>query len=174
AEPTIEFVRDSVVGKHRHFTIRITPNRQVNRYDIFANENMSLHNLKANRATAIGQKGSLYSRKGRKVLSYYVVSQEPLTLTFSIPSHTQLDMELLESSFDLMSNPLFEMKPRPATMMPVPFVLTDAISVRKNIKPAPAISVPMQVKEAFTLRNRAMYDTIPDPDAGHEILEEIE
>jgi len=171
AEPSVIFERDSIIGNYRHLTIKITPNRNVNRYDIFANEGMQLHNLKANGASTVGQKGSLYARRGRKVLSYYVVDQEPLTLSFSIPSHTTLDMELLEASFDLLSNPIFEMKQRPNHMMPVPFVLTDAIAIRKKIRPAPAVAIPMPVRKNFTLRNRVTYDTIPDPDANIEIPE---
>jgi hypothetical protein len=45
-------------------------------------------------------------------------------------------MELLESSFDLMTNPDFNMKKRAAWMMPTPFVLTDAIVLKQHIKPS--------------------------------------
>jgi len=35
AKPTIAFLTDSVAGAQRYFKIRITPNRNVNRYDVF-------------------------------------------------------------------------------------------------------------------------------------------
>ena len=35
-------------------------------------------------AKDLNQKGSLYKRKGRKILSYYAVDNEPLELQFSI------------------------------------------------------------------------------------------
>ncbi|MND73461.1 hypothetical protein D3C80_650360 [compost metagenome] len=44
-------------------------------------------------------------------------------------------MELLESSFDLMTNPLFEMAKRENWMMPTPFVLNDAVVIKQKIKP---------------------------------------
>jgi len=162
-EPYVDFISDSIIGNQRYLTIKITPNRKVNRYDIFANENMTFHNLKANGATLLGQKGSAFPRMGRKLLSYYVVDNEPLTLQFSIPKGTNLDMDLLESSFDLMTNPLFIMKKRADWMMPTPFVLTDAVSVKKRIAPTPKIIIPMPSRRNFELPARGN-DTIPDMD----------
>ena len=48
AKPTITFLQDSVVGFKRYLKIKITPNRKVNRYDIFADEIMRFFNFKAN------------------------------------------------------------------------------------------------------------------------------
>jgi hypothetical protein len=135
ARPTISFVRDSVVGKFRYFKIKISPNRLVNRYDILANENMNIYHLKANGAQSLDQKSDLYKRTSQRVLSYYVVDNEPLTLDFCIPKNTALDMNLLESSFDLLYNPAFKISPRENWMMPTPFVLNDAVVIRQKIKP---------------------------------------
>jgi hypothetical protein len=135
ASPTVEFIKDSVVGSQRHLKIRISPNRKVNRYDIFANETIIFYNFKANGARDLQQKGSKYNRNGKKILSYYVVDNEPLEMEFSIPKNTVFDMSLLESSFDLMSNPLFSMTKRALWMMPTPFVLNDAVVIQQKIKP---------------------------------------
>lgn len=135
--PLITFIRDTVIGKQRYLDIKITPNRKVNRYDIFADERMVFQNFRANGAQALEQKGSRYERKGRKILSYYVVDNTPLLLQFSISSTSVLNMELMESSFDLMENPLFSMQQRPSSMMPTPFVLNDAVVIKQKIKPSP-------------------------------------
>lgn len=164
-EPEINFLKDSIIGDYRYLKIKISPNRKVNRYDIFANENMIFHNMKANGATALGQKGSLYLRKNRKIISYYVVDNEPLVLQFSIPKKTPLDMELLESSFDLMNNPAYSMQKRQPWMMPMPFVLTDAVVIKKKIKETTKQIVPIVVQKTFSLQNRISNDTIPDPEA---------
>ncbi len=134
AKPSVEFLKDSTVGNQRYLKIRISPNRRVNRYDIFANEKTIFHNLKANGAAYLSQKGSKYERYGRKILSYYVVDNEPLVLQFSVAAKTILDMELMESSFDLMTNPIFKMDKRAPWMMPMPFVLTDAVIIKQKIK----------------------------------------
>jgi hypothetical protein len=84
---------------------------------------------------SINQKNDLYKRTSRRVLSYYVVDNDPLFLDFCIPKNTALDMDLLESSFDLMYNPSFKIRPRENWMMPTPFVLTDALVIQQKIKP---------------------------------------
>lgn len=147
-KPRIEFLEDRIVGNQRFLKIKISPNRNVNRYDIFANEKMAIHNFKANGVTTLGQKNSLYQRKGRKILSYYVVGNAPLEIQFSVNSSTVFDMELMESSFDLLSNPLFQITKRENWMMPTPFVLNDAVVIRQKIKPTPF--VPTNVSESVT------------------------
>ncbi len=140
AKPTIEFLKDSTAGNNRYLKIRITPNRKVNRYDVFANEDLEIQNFKANGMTLLGQKTSKYERNGKKLLSYYVVHQLPLEIEFSLPASSILDLNLMESSFDLMNNPLFLMKKRAYWMMPTPFVLNDAVIIKEEIKPTPIIA----------------------------------
>ncbi|TDE47195.1 M28 family peptidase [Flavobacterium rhamnosiphilum] len=138
-KPSIAFLEDRVVGNQRYLKIKISPNRNVNRYDIFANEKMAIHNFKANGVTTLGQKNSLYQRKGKKILSYYVVGNAPLEMQFSVNASTVFDMELMESSFDLLTNPLFEITKRENWMMPTPFVLNDAVVIKQKIKPSPVV-----------------------------------
>jgi len=135
--PSVEFLRDSVIGAQRYLEIKITPHRKVNRYDIFADEKTALQNFTANGAKALLQKGTQYERKGRKILSYYVTDNTPLLMQFSISSTAVLEMEMMESSFDLMENPLFSMAQRTSAMMPTPFVLNDAIVIKEKIKAGP-------------------------------------
>jgi len=42
-KPTIEFLRYSVKGNQHLYKIKITPNRSVNRYDIFVNNNIQIN-----------------------------------------------------------------------------------------------------------------------------------
>jgi hypothetical protein len=60
-----------------------------------------------------------------------VVDNEPLEMQFNVS--TVFEMELLESSFDLMSNPLFNITKRAPWMMPTPFVLNDAVVIKQKI-----------------------------------------
>ena len=136
AKPSIVFFKDSIVGNQRLLKIRISPNRKVNRYDIFADESMAIYNLKANHVKSISQNEALYKRTSKRVLSYYVVNNELLELEFSINSKSVFNMDLMESSFDLMNNPLFTMVKRNSRMMPTPFVLNDAVVIQQKIKPS--------------------------------------
>ena len=138
-KPHIEFLTDKIVGNQRYLKIRISPNRKVNRYDIFAAEKMVIYNFKANDASTLSQKGSKYQRNGKKILSYYVVDNFPLEMQFSIDAKIPLDMELMESSFDLLTNSLFSIKKRENWMMPTPFVLNDAVVIKEKIKASPVV-----------------------------------
>jgi len=143
AKPTITFLTDSVIGFKRYLKIKITPNRKVNRYDIFADEIMRFFNFKANGVTALDQKGTELERNGKKLLSYYVVNNEPLVMQFTINRATVLNMDVMESSFDLMSHPLFDMTPRQDWMMPTPFVLNDAVVITQKIKHSSRVVAPV-------------------------------
>jgi hypothetical protein len=151
SRPVIEFLKDSVVGGNRYLKIRITPTRKVNRYDVFAHEALVIQNFKANGLSLLGQKGSKYERKGKKLLSYYVVDQLPLEIEFSVAASSILDLDLMESSFDLMNNPLFSMEKRADWMMPTPYVLNDAVIIKEKLKPSPKMfkPIPLNVENAI-------------------------
>jgi hypothetical protein len=139
AKPTIEFLKDSTIGSRRYLKIVITPNRKVNRYDIFSNSEIT--NLKANGVKSIDLESKISGKVSNKMLSYYVVDDIPLELQFSISSSEKLDMNLVESSFDLMTNPQFSMAKRRNWMIPTPFVLTDAVIIKQKIKPTPIVEI---------------------------------
>ncbi|WP_091428533.1 M28 family peptidase [Flavobacterium degerlachei] len=163
AQPTIEFLKDSLSGNQRYLKIKISPNRRVNRYDIFASEKIVFNDFKANGATQLEQQGSKMNRKGKKILSYYVVNNEPLEMQFTIPKSALFDMQLLESSFDLMANPLFNIAPRASWMIPTPFVLNDAVVIKKRIKPTPKIiEVPVFIQTTKIIQRKVVAPVVKD------------
>ncbi len=139
AKPTVAFVIDSIIGENRYLKIVVTPNRKVNRYDIFADNKLNIRNLKANGTKSIDLNSNIINKKSNKLLSYYVVNNLPLTLEFSMATSQKLNLDLVESSFDLMSNPLFRVAKRRDWMIPTPFVTTDAIVIRQKINPSQII-----------------------------------
>jgi len=137
--PTIEFIKDSL-GINQHFyKIIITPNRNVNRYDIFKNKSFEINTLKANGVFETKLNDKISGKTSNKIISYYVVNNEPLILEFSTPITQLFDLSLMESSFDLMNNPAFSMAKRRSWMMPTPFVLNDAVVITQKIKPTPVL-----------------------------------
>ena len=138
-KPTIEFLRDTVKGNQHLYKIKITPNRSVNRYDIFVNNNVQINNLKANGVQSIDFKSNITTKTKGKMLTYYVVDNLPLELEFSTLNSQNLDLNLVESSFDLLANSLLKMTQRKPGMIPMPFVLNDAIIIKQKIKPSPKV-----------------------------------
>ena len=166
-KPTISFLKDSVVGNNRYLKIQITPNRKVNRYDIFAHPKMTFFNFKANGVSTSDQKGNRLERDGMKILCYYVVGNEPLVMEFYINKSSLFDMDLIESSFDLMTNPLLNIKPRADWMMPTPFVLNDAILIQQKIKrytaPVPTIET-APVKDSLAIVKDSLPPAVSKPE----------
>jgi hypothetical protein len=60
-------------------------------------------------------------------------SDQDLRLSFSVEAGTQVPIIINEISYDLLSNGLFDIKPRTKEMMPMPFVTNDAIIVTNEV-----------------------------------------
>jgi len=147
AKPTFTFLRDTIVGNQRAITVKIEANKNANRIDVFASEKLKIHHLKANKIKNINQEGSFYKRKKSNVLNYYPINNKPLTLSFQIHKDDKLDMDVMISSFDLLENQQFSIPKRPDAFIPMPFVLTDAIIVKKKL----IKSVPKKVEITETI-----------------------
>jgi hypothetical protein len=163
AQPTVEFLRDTIKGNQHLYRIKISPNRTVNRYDIFNNKGITIHNFKANGVTAIEFKSNISGKTDGKLLSYYVVDNIPLELEFSIPANQKLDLDLVESSFDLLTNPQFSVAKRKTWMIPTPFVLNDAVMIRQKLKASAKPAEPVtqnyrraSVKDSISVANDSL------------------
>lgn len=150
AKPTITFLRDTIEGNQRAITVKIEANKNVNRIDIFASEKLKIHHLKANGIKNINQEGSLFKRKKSNVLNYYPINNKPLTLSFQIHKDDKLDMDVMISSFDLLENPQFSIPKRPDSFIPMAFVLTDAIILKKKL----IKSIPKKVEISETIETQ--------------------
>ena len=131
APPKIETGRDTIIGDERLLEICISPQRNVNRLDIFTND------ITINKALANGVALSNYflkNRKKGKLLTHYISDNAYTDLELHIPKDTVLELTIYESSNDLLANAQFSVPPRPEISIPMPFVLNDAILVTKKIR----------------------------------------
>ena len=60
-------------------------------------------------------------------------SDQELRIVMSISKEISPVFYLNEISYDLLKNPLFDLKPRTDVMMPMPFVTNDAIITTQTI-----------------------------------------
>ncbi|WP_420570887.1 M28 family peptidase [Kordia sp.] len=126
--PLIETLKDTTYNNLRHINVKITPQRNVNRMEIFKNDTF-FNSLWVN-----GLKAEFPNNDWKRLTSYYVSDNEPLELSFTVKPDATPELILYEASFDLMTNPLFSIPARAENMMPRPFVLNDAVIVKKTIK----------------------------------------
>ncbi|NJW52254.1 M20/M25/M40 family metallo-hydrolase [Salinimicrobium oceani] len=122
------------------YQVKIAPNREINRIELFADRTVNFKYLKANNKEAknlqTGEDG-LHIHKNRwrdKFLTYYAVSQDTLRLELSLEKGMHPEITLLEAAYTLHDNPQLKVTQRPVDMIPRPFVLNDAIVVKKTFK----------------------------------------
>ncbi|PCH73296.1 MAG: peptidase M28 [Flavobacteriaceae bacterium] len=130
--PEINIITDSIQGDNRFLHLQIKSRRNANRIELLSH--LPIH-LKAFIINDIAMKKAKYPvKKQGTILSYYLTEpNEILDLKITVSKKEIVDLMLLEASFDLLSNPYFSIKPRTAYMMPMPFVLNDAIVLKKQL-----------------------------------------
>ena len=70
--------------------------------------------------------------KNEALINYYVSENDSLKVKFSVEKGIPVSFKVMEYSFDLMTDPQFNISKRPNYTMPKPFVVTDAIAVKRT------------------------------------------
>ena len=115
---------DTIIGDERLLELCISPTRNVNRLDIYTNE------VRLNSAEVKGIKLNEYYLKNRKddrLITHFISENEDTELIVSWPKGSPLQLKIYESSTDLLDKKEFDIPQRPATEIPMPFVLNDAL-----------------------------------------------
>ncbi len=128
--PTVEKTWDTIIGNNRLLEICITPNRNVNRLEVFTSNQIE----KANVNNVPLSDEFLANRRRGKLVTHYITDNTPTELSLTIPKDAVLELTLYEASNDLLNNPLFTVPERPKDNIPMPFVLNDAVLITKTVK----------------------------------------
>ncbi len=134
--PYIDKQKDTIVGGLRHVKLFISPQRTVNRMEFFADSTytflaFSLNGMKVEKPE--NAVSVFANRKNSRLFSYYITDEKFLEIEFIIPADQKTEFTMYSSSNDILSNSMFEVPERPNTMIPKPFVLNDAVIVKKTI-----------------------------------------
>lgn len=127
--------KDEVVYK-----LKIASNRNINRIDFFAGKKVDFQDFKVNNEEALPfeYKGEQYhvfkNRMVENLLTYYVSNRDTLRLEMKLKKGDHPELIMYETSHDLFSNDQFSVPKRPDDMIPRPFVINDAIIIKKTIK----------------------------------------
>lgn len=125
---------DTLVENLRNLKFIIVPQRRVNKIDLYSVGNISFKSLEFNgQAMPILEVSNDYrGKKNSALINYYVSKNDSLKVKFSVEKNTEVSFKVMEYSFDLMTNPQFEIAKRPDYTMPKPFVITDAVAVKRT------------------------------------------
>ena len=125
---------DSIVNDLRHIKFVIIPKREVNKLELYNTQYTSFESMYFNGQEAV-LKDNAKTYRGTSnpaLVNYYVSDNDSLEVRLTVKKDLPVGFRLMEYSFDLMSNPQFNLPERPNFTMPKPFVLTDAIVVKRN------------------------------------------
>jgi len=125
--------QDTVINNERNLNFTITPTRRINRYEFNNNSTIKLKNFVINGAFYNDGK-EFTASKGTLLIYQMANSDKDLNISFTIDKNATPYIVLNEISYDLLSNEKFNLKPRNEIMMPMPFVVNDAIICSKRIK----------------------------------------
>ncbi|QXP73330.1 M20/M25/M40 family metallo-hydrolase [Tenacibaculum sp. AHE15PA] len=123
---------DVVIDNERKLSFTITPTRKINRYEFNNNETIPIKNLEVNGAFYDNGK-EFIADEGTLLIYQMANSDKNITMSFTIDKNVKPNITLNEISYDLLSNKKMNLKPRSEIMMPMPFIINDAIIVSKKL-----------------------------------------
>ncbi len=151
--PRLHISKDTVINQIRYFDLCIAPHRSVQRMEIYTKTLFNFDSLKVNGKTAMDfeyTNGNTYNaftkRWSNNLVTYHVTNNRPLELQMQFHKDSLPELTIYESSYDLLDNALFSIPSRNKDMIPKPFVINDAIVVKKRF-----IIQQYQEKKADTL-----------------------
>lgn len=129
---------DSLDNNLAKVTLNISPESHIKRIELYADKIYNFKDFKVNRQSAdsVFYKGKAYhvfqKRYQSLLLTYHVVNQEDLNIEF-IGEFPLPDIEFFESRYDLLDNNKLNVPKRSPQMIPKPFVVNDAIIMKRTI-----------------------------------------
>lgn len=129
----IKINQDTIINNQRSISFTITPTRNIDKYELYTNTQIELTNFTVN--GTLYDKGKVFvADKGTLLIYQMANTDKDLTISFTIDKNTQPDIVINEISNDLLSHPKFTIRPRSEIMMPMPFVVNDAIICTRKLK----------------------------------------
>ncbi|MBC9797963.1 M28 family peptidase [Sinomicrobium weinanense] len=129
--PRVDIVHDTLRGTERELEVCITPQRNVTRLEVFS-DTENIISCKVN-GVALSQEYLRNPKRKDRLFSHYITDNAYTEILLRIPADENPELTLFEASNDLLENPLFTVPPRPKDRIPMPFVLNDAIVVKKTV-----------------------------------------
>ncbi len=136
-KPIIEVELDTIINNNRKINLHIVSVRNANKIELISKRPISFKSMKVNGEVVKNKSESDYvlSINLGAIMSYYITEKnEAVDLEFIVDENQQFDLDILESKYDLFTNPQFKITPRSNIMIPMPFVLNDATVIKTTIK----------------------------------------
>ncbi|WP_082422512.1 M28 family peptidase [Aquimarina longa] len=135
----LDISKDTIIGDLRHVDLCISPLRDIQKIDLYTETLFNFNALKANGEVALDFKDSdkktynvFTKRRNHNLLTYHINQNQPLELQMQFHKDSLPKFILYESSYDLLKNEHFSIPARDKNMIPKPFIINDAILIKKS------------------------------------------
>lgn len=130
--------RDSL--HNQSYSLKIAPNRQINRMELYETRDVDFKYFRVNGLEAeevyLGKNAfHIFKRRWKeRLLTYYASGRDTLRIEFSISGEDEPEFVLYESAYNLIEHEKLKVEHRPEGMIPRPFVLNDATILKRTIR----------------------------------------
>jgi uncharacterized membrane protein YdcZ (DUF606 family) len=131
-----ELKKDTIINGLKNVTFIIKPQRNVNQISLYSEEDINFTSLSFNgQSLPLNNDENSASQKikSKELVRFYVSDNDSLEVSYSVAMDKKINFTVIEYSYDLLTHPQFSINKRAENMMPKPFVVTDAIAVKKKI-----------------------------------------
>ena len=139
---------DTIINDIKKRTFTIIPNRNVNQISLYVAEGVEFDFLSFNgQSLPLNNNENHASQKikSKELVRYYVSDKDSLEVSYEVSKDQKVSFTVMEYSYDLLDHPQFKINNRAENMMPKPFVVTDAIIVKKKIT---IDDLPLKIKDS--------------------------
>ncbi|MCD6543500.1 MAG: M28 family peptidase [Flavobacteriaceae bacterium] len=140
--PKVEIMEDSIIDSVRKIHMKISPQRKVSKLELISRNTLHFKGFAINGEILSRKNNEKYiftTEKRKHVLTYYFTeNEEVLDIKMIFPKDENPVFVIWETSYDLYDNPKIKglkpkIDPRSESMMTMPFVLNDAVVIKKEI-----------------------------------------
>lgn len=126
--------KDSLFDNFRNIQLSIVPKRKVNKIELYSEGDISFSDMKFNgKSASKADSNKMYrGTPNTALINYFVSNNDSLKVNFTVEKDVSVSFKVMEYGFDLMHNSEFDMEERRDYMMPKPFVITDAVVVKRT------------------------------------------
>lgn len=130
----IRIEKDSLIGDTREISFTILPTREVHRLEVYKDSEAEFKSLSFNgKSMPLHHLSNTYrGTKNTALINYHLSPGDSLEISYSLSKDEKIPFRVLEYSYNLMDNPYFKISKRPDYTIPKPFVVTDAIAVKRE------------------------------------------
>ena len=139
---------DTIINDIKKRTFTIIPNRNVNQISLYVAEGVEFDFLSFNGQSSplnYNENSASQKIKSKELVRYYVSDKDSLEVSYEVSKDQKVSFTVMEYSYDLLDHPQFKINNRAENMMPKPFVVTDAIIVKKKIT---IDDLPLKIKDS--------------------------